>query len=319
MINPAASEAQEMWACVSPLNAWQSLVADFTSRELSRDSDTVLAIQGIADAISCLVHERYILGLWLEEIPTQLCWHIDMGKPEYRTQYHADADLTTFSGYKTPPLLKAPHRRQDFQAPSWTWLNSRHPVIWFGIDPNDADGLESMIEIIDIAIANDAHNKHRGHLQVEGVLMTAFAVSRQPNEWEHLVDPINYGNKSHSLYYDNVTWNDPRMICLAVAKTKFIVYCIVMRSCRKTFECTGIPQYQRIGYVECPADAWAWLMAGVPPKKDEASDDQVSLEKKEKAPEEISVPAGIDQVDWDSGDLDISANHSGFRHRRIEV
>lgn len=343
MINPAASEAQQSWARVSPVGAWQSLVADYTSRNLTRDSDVAFAIKGIADAIAGLIQEEYTLGLWLGKVPIQLCWHVDMGRVEYmsHTSRIMGDSLTTFSGYKTPPPLHAPHRREDFQAPSWTWLSSTHPIKWETIDPNGDEGLESMIDIYNIGVSSDVHNEYRGYLQVEGVLATTIAISRQVHEWEHLIDPFNDQNRSQWLYYDDVTWEDPRMICLAVAKTTHIVYCLVIHPCSDAFDCTQMPQYRRIGYAEWPANAWAWLTTGVPPKRDEKSGDQAS--SGEDSPEtgeglsqdrgldegdvakislqdeskrmSISAPAGIDHVKWDSDGFNANANHAGLRQR----
>ena len=348
MINPAADAVQKQWARVPPMRAWQSLVADYTSRALSRESDTIVAVKGIADAISRLTHGEYILGLWREIIHEQLLWHVNMGHPNY-IGHTVGGIFTEFTGYKTPRLLKPPHGRHELQAPSWTWITSKHPIKWKDLG---TAGIEPMIDVISIKVTCEAHNRYRGRLEVEGVLAATFAVPRQTKKWEELVDPINQRNRSKWLYCDDVTWQDSRMVCLAIAKGYSTVYSLVLYPCNETIGDAFNFQYRRIGYVEWQEDAWIWLTTGVRPRAGEESENLAHQQQQQQQQQqdnsssednddddseawetetsadttdgredqtEKESPAGIDDVDWADVRFGVGSNHTGIKRRIIVI
>ena len=334
MINPAADAVQERWAHVSPIRAWQSLVADYTSRNLSRDSDTVVAVKGIADAISRLTQGEYLLGLWRERFHEQLLWYVNMGHPDC-ISHTVGGVFQTFSGYKTPPLLKPPHRRYELQAPSWTCFTSKHPTKW---ETSGSAGKESMVDVISIDVTCEAHNRYQGRLELEGILAGTFAVPRRTNKWEELVDPINQRNRSKWLYCDDVTWQDSRMVCLAIAKKQSTVYCLVLYPCNETIGDAFDFQYRRIGYVEWQEDAWVWLTTGVRPSDDKSenlaessSSSRIIAEAKTKTTmirnlgrqivlqkEQLNERIKRGYTGWTDVRFGVSSNHTGIK-RRITV
>ena len=334
IINPAADAVQAKWAHVSPIRAWQSLVADYTSRSLSRDSDAVVAIQGIADTISRLIQGEYLLGLWGERFHEQLLWYVDMGDPEY-ISHTVGGIFQTFSGYKTPPLLKPPHRRSELQAPSWTWITSKHPIKW---EHSWSAETGPLIDIISVDVTFEAHNQYQGRLELEGILAGTFAVQRQTNKWEELVDPINQRNRSKWLYCDDVTWQDSRMVCLAIARSHSTVYCLVLYPCTETTGDAFNFQYRRIGYAEWQEDAWIWLTTGMRPPDDKSdhlaqssSSRILAAPKKTTAnlirrlgkslvlqKEQFNERIKRGHTDWTDVRFCVSSNHTGIK-RRITV
>lgn len=57
-----------------------SIVVDYSSRELSYESDRLPAISGIAHERQRLRGGRYLAGLWEEDLPQALCWSKEYAK-----------------------------------------------------------------------------------------------------------------------------------------------------------------------------------------------------------------------------------------------
>ena len=80
-------------------SAWRSIVQAFSSCELTRSSDKLPAIEGVAQAMSHVTGDEYCTGLWTNDLVEQLAWK-------------ARAHL----GSRGPPRHLVPYR-----APSWAW------------------------------------------------------------------------------------------------------------------------------------------------------------------------------------------------------
>lgn len=76
------------------------LVPEYTRRALSKDSDRLIALQAIASDVHSGINDRYLAGLWANDLINQLCW-----------QSADDRALPA-----------------DNQSPSWSWSSIRGPV-----------------------------------------------------------------------------------------------------------------------------------------------------------------------------------------------
>jgi Heterokaryon incompatibility protein (HET) len=75
--------------------AWFAFIQEFTSAELTRISDRLVALQGLADQIALVTERQYCAGLWIDQtLPLSLLWSISP--------------------------LKSP-RSQEYRAPTWSW------------------------------------------------------------------------------------------------------------------------------------------------------------------------------------------------------
>lgn len=75
---------------------WQYMVQEYTSRNLTKSKDRLLAISGIATALGTGQHDVYLGGLWLSDLPLRLLWEV------------------------TSALQPRP---QEYRAPSWSWAS----------------------------------------------------------------------------------------------------------------------------------------------------------------------------------------------------
>lgn len=86
---------------VEPRKAWCSIVNTYSTAELTKDSDKLVAIAGFAEAMQERLYDRYVAGLWEGNLLTELLWsasQADKPRPE--------------------PCI----------APTWSWLSTNSTV-----------------------------------------------------------------------------------------------------------------------------------------------------------------------------------------------
>lgn len=85
---------------------WSGLVAFYTSLALGRESDRLIALQGLVDTVCRRIPtEEYISGLWRSCLAEGLCWDV--------------------SKWREGPVAAV---QQPCSAPSWSWASCPHPV-----------------------------------------------------------------------------------------------------------------------------------------------------------------------------------------------
>lgn len=87
------------------VKAWTYLVQNYTNRSISFPQDRLLAISGIAEKFSHMTHYRWAAGLWEEQLPLTLLWHV-----EEKEELH-----TVPNGYCCP---------------SWSWASQSNAVVF---------------------------------------------------------------------------------------------------------------------------------------------------------------------------------------------
>jgi len=94
---------------------WHDIVATYSSCLLTRGSDKLIALAGIAKHMQRLLHDRYILGLWAKSLAGELMWSL--------VRDHGISN----------PLTKTYHawvqdQEDNYRAPSFTWASADAPV-----------------------------------------------------------------------------------------------------------------------------------------------------------------------------------------------
>jgi hypothetical protein len=79
---------------------WETLVETYSECLLTKGSDKLVAISGLAEQIQHQTKDQYIAGLWREELELQLCWEV------------------SFRPYAINESRVVPYR-----APSWSWAS----------------------------------------------------------------------------------------------------------------------------------------------------------------------------------------------------
>lgn len=97
----------------SVLDLWQRLIVLYSEKRITRPSDTLPALAGLAQAWSRHVPTaKYLAGLWSTDLCKGLLWRVN------KSLVDASSALPS----------------QEYIAPSWSWASTRKPVTWDAID-----------------------------------------------------------------------------------------------------------------------------------------------------------------------------------------
>ena len=77
---------------------WQYLLEGYARRDITRPTDRLNAIAGIAQVLSASLSDRYLAGLWHRMLPRALLWSVPLG-----------SDLMA--------------RPSQYCGPSWSWAS----------------------------------------------------------------------------------------------------------------------------------------------------------------------------------------------------
>jgi hypothetical protein len=106
-------------------DSWISMVTNFTSRELSNESDRLIAMEGTATALSALLDDECVAGLWRRDFSRQLLWRVD--DVEIRIRSPCGCDPRSMIALWGRPR-RAEQRPGLF--PSWSWANINQAVTY---------------------------------------------------------------------------------------------------------------------------------------------------------------------------------------------
>jgi hypothetical protein len=83
---------------------WYNLVADYSRRQLTVETDKLIAFSGVAQEFKIKIFpgDEYVAGIWSSQLPLGLCW------------------LT--------PYNEATSRPEHYVAPSWSWASVKGPI-----------------------------------------------------------------------------------------------------------------------------------------------------------------------------------------------
>lgn len=138
---------------------WSILVITYSQMEMTKISDKLPALSGLASDFQQMTKARYLAGIWHEDMPNALAW---------RVPFYDDVPL--------PPLVSS----SDYLAPSWSWASTRFPVLY----SYTSDQFHGDLEIIDAATTSASHDPfgtvEGGWVDVSGKIRT-FSVRKFPD------------------------------------------------------------------------------------------------------------------------------------------
>lgn len=146
---------------------WCFAVMDYTHRGMTKASDRLVAISGIADAVKTKTQNRYLAGLWSDQLWLGLLWSIPFEAEYTPTTTHAfDLDRNEHVRHQSPV------------APSWSWVSVTAPVVY----PTPTIGTEFIQPICHIqsASVDGPPARQTGSLHLRGHVRTAYVNSVYP-------------------------------------------------------------------------------------------------------------------------------------------
>ena len=124
---------------------WCRLIMDYTRRGITKTTDRMIALDGIAQAISNRTSNRYVAGLWYNQLLIGLMWRIPWDKNPgfYFWKQAEDSTLNFLSS-----------RHDNHLAPSWSWGSVTFPVEWpFSYDASSSvAGMRPLCDVLDISV-----------------------------------------------------------------------------------------------------------------------------------------------------------------------
>lgn len=88
-----------------PFDTWNHVIEHYIKMDLTKESDRLPAVSGLAAAIGDVTGDEYIAGIWLRDLDTGLLWSRCLYDPR-------SSPLWTCSELSRPKL---------YRAPSWSW------------------------------------------------------------------------------------------------------------------------------------------------------------------------------------------------------
>lgn len=151
-----------------PREAWYRIVKAYSAAKLTKDSDKLIAIAGVAEAMQERLGDRYVAGLWEGSLLTELLWgarEADRPRPN--------------------PCI----------APTWSWLstNSTVDIVHVQVQPGDIRKQFATVVSTGVDLLNPSYatgNIHPGAvIQLRGRL--------KPAEWDQVA---RYGAEDYRRY-----------------------------------------------------------------------------------------------------------------------
>ncbi|KAJ4288000.1 hypothetical protein N0V90_012016 [Kalmusia sp. IMI 367209] len=128
---------------------WLELVETYTSRQLTKESDILIAISALAELFSCMLPGGYIAGIWERDFIAGLSWTV----------------------HKKRAMHMPARRMSQYQAPSWSWASLIAPVHFDHVKAKDpvAHFVKCSIGLVDRSIPFGA--VFSGELVVEALVL----------------------------------------------------------------------------------------------------------------------------------------------------
>jgi hypothetical protein len=126
---------------------WDRIMRSYSAGELTRSTDRLVALSGIAHKLQRLVipHDTYVSGLWKHDLPFELLWDVEESQ--------------------------TPKSYEGYIAPTWSWAARFRTIPCERENWASAARLVDIISIVVVPIDNDHMGQVRGgYIRLSGVL-----------------------------------------------------------------------------------------------------------------------------------------------------
>jgi hypothetical protein len=144
---------------------WCKFLTLYTSFRLTKESDILVALRGIAQDVSEKMHDEMIAGLWRKRLLQDLCWSI-----RYKQSFQ--------------------YRPKVWRGPSWSWVASAQPVRATRLGLSKTGESHAMSDVVDVQITTNA----LGDLTRAVILLRCRLVKHVSLQLRILLDEPDRGN-----------------------------------------------------------------------------------------------------------------------------
>lgn len=171
---PSSPQPARASASHRTLNAarvlWHRLVEEYSTRHLTRETDRLIAIQGLASMLGEVREDRYYAGLWGGTLREDMLWKAQDG--QVRLEHGCDCMPKKSNHFEDLKPRRQLDESESWQAvaPSWSWASADQAVA-FVIPNATVYTLEYFFRPLGVSLNDDtAVFNVQGRLKLEGVL-----------------------------------------------------------------------------------------------------------------------------------------------------
>jgi hypothetical protein len=150
---------------------WCELVMDYTHRGMTKPKDRLVALAGIAKAITRHTTHGYWAGLWSQHFTTGLLWSIS----------HNEIFATWAANTAVPK--DATTRHEQPLAPTWSWASVTTPVMY---SETELLSYDPMCEVVNVSVAGDI-DKQTGRATIRGHIRRGYVNPIYPHHIQEAV------------------------------------------------------------------------------------------------------------------------------------
>ncbi|KAI0385255.1 heterokaryon incompatibility protein-domain-containing protein [Hypomontagnella monticulosa] len=150
------------------LDAWNAVLASYTCAELTKQSDRLPALSGVAKDMQNVLKSKYLAGLWEISLLYQLLWRLD--RPDRL-------------GIETSG------------APSWSWASTAGTVLGNNLVPSPELAERTLAKLIDAdvePVGDEMGEVKTGAITISGTMIHLFPTPKR-------FDPLEYGQKLEDI------------------------------------------------------------------------------------------------------------------------
>lgn len=170
---------------------WRSAVMEYTHRGMTKFSDKLIAIAGIAQAVQSRTSNAYLAGVWQDQICLDLLWCVPFDREYDANMRYSIPD----SSREDPPV-----------APTWSWASANLPIYYTSLQE-----LKPICEITDVSVKGNPSSLtgriricgHTRKMYIRSMYPAAFAKMATSSR-DFVIEPmerVKYGTVDFSPYH----------------------------------------------------------------------------------------------------------------------
>lgn len=215
---------------------WHQIIEEYSSRDLTRGTDRLAALLGIAEAVECKSGFKYVAGLWEESLYLDLLWSI-------APDAHVNDQITRLD----QPI-----------APSWSWASVTRPVCY----PNSSDFPIRNVENVAVQV-DGSPSCVAGTVQFRASTREAFTFRKDDGSHGLAVETENGLQGVSNIIWrpDEALANNTKLIVAEIARFYSSDLKQQTQTCNTVYALALVPVttgFRRVGLVIWPGILFNW-------------------------------------------------------------
>lgn len=237
---------------------WKRIVERYSTTSITKDTDRLIALAGIAELISKQIGRNvlYVAGLWEKWLASQLLWRV---KPEYQDD--------------TPLYPQRRPRPEDYCAPSFSWAAVKAPQgIKCGETVREDDLYISVDNIHLSPVSDEGRFGQVGpdcYIEITGILHGIEVLRKRKKgrvryRWRLLTGSSSQTKELSNLYLDSpaddethIVGREAQVLCVPAHKNhENSITCLILQ---RVHGGTAPDHFRRVGLAYIPPYEAAWI------------------------------------------------------------